>query len=625
MDEEDLAEAEESKKVVTKDAFSSLGSTQDEVSRRATVMDVFRPSGETMGLKLLRKMGWRDGQGVGPKVRRKARIDDGVDSGGERGGGGGGSDEYHLFAPENPPMISFTKKTDQKGLGYRGEAKLLEAPANNLGRGLGGTSDAEDDAILTRPKPKQKANMKRSGFGVGILNDNGSDDEDPYSMGPKISYNKTLGGDKKKVKRKNESKPPASNSNPLLRSKPVFISKRLGKDNSGFRRCHDGRLPLDGFVLSINASTLSREAKYPPPKIPESWTSSKTSSLAPPEDLSYQSTTDLAKASTLNPSSRASILGEAPLPGKSVFDFLRPGARDRIVNLTKNESLPAAGSESIPQANSDISTLIPTLDQQIASTALGRGISGFIPYADDPAKLSRYRAFLSYRANLTEAPPLPKDMRQDDWLKELHEFAHAATIFKPMTGVMASRFAPSSTAAAPSTNPTNSGADLLSKPTPKSGDPAEEAAKMNMFGPMTRSSTFFYPSRLLCKRFNVPGPTHVNPAKRSNDPQPPSAPPLGVQAQRQPAPPSSSSQQPDFGSRFQSSGFQTGTSKNLELVSAKDMEALRREIGIRDEGVGREEVKVVVDPERNEALERERPGEEVFRAIFGSDSESEEE
>lgn len=31
----------------------------------------------------------------------------------------------------------------------------------------------------------------------------------------------------------------------------------------------------------------------------------------------------------------------------------------------------------------------------------------------------------------------------------------------------------------------------------------------------------------------------------------------------------------------------------------------------------------IVDPERNEALEVERPGDAVFRAVFGSDSDSE--
>ena len=612
MDKEDLAEAEENRKVATKDAFSGLGSTQEEVLGKSTVMDVLRPSGETMGLKLLRKMGWRDGQGVGPTIRRKARIDDEGDPG---GGGDAGGEEYHLFAPENSPMISFVRKTDQKGLGYRGEVRLTGEPTTEDSKWTqGGTSDAEDDAVLKASRIKQKTAPRRSGFGVGILNDNGSDEEDPYSMGPRISYNKIIGGDKKKIKKKKvDSKISANNSNPLLRAKPVFISKRTGKDNSGFRKCHDGRLPLDGFVLSTNVSGPNQETKYPPPRIPESWKSSKATSDKPTGTPGYQSTTELAKASTLNPSSRASILGEAQLPGKSVFDFLRPDARDRIVNLTKNDLLPAAGSESIPSTTTDISSLIPTLDTKIASTALGRGTAGFIPYTDNPAKLSRYRAFLSYRANLIEELLPPKDIRQDDWLKELHEFAHAATIFKPMTGAMASRFTSSSSA--PATSNPDHNEDLLSKPKAKPTNPAEEAAKMGMFGPLTRSSAYFYPSRLLCKRFNVPVPTHVNP---DNDPQP--------QAHQQAAPfrptPQPGPSEPNSGSRFQSSGFQTRSSKNLELVSAKDMEALRKEAGIKDtRAVEKEDV--VVNPERNEALEAERPGDAVFKAIFGSDSEDE--
>ena len=101
MDEEDLADAEDAKKLETSSSFAGIGSTEDELARRNAFADIFRSSGETMGKKLLRKMGWRDGQGVGPRVRRKARMEDG-DSGQEEA-----DDETHLFAPKNSPMISF--------------------------------------------------------------------------------------------------------------------------------------------------------------------------------------------------------------------------------------------------------------------------------------------------------------------------------------------------------------------------------------------------------------------------------------------------------------------------------------------------------------------------------------
>jgi hypothetical protein len=40
----------------------------------------------------------------------------------------------------------------------------------------------------------------------------------------------------------------------------------------GFRKCRDGRLPLDGFILADGIMGLSiSEKKYDPPVIPEDW------------------------------------------------------------------------------------------------------------------------------------------------------------------------------------------------------------------------------------------------------------------------------------------------------------------------------------------------------------------
>ena len=75
MDEEDIADAAETQRVQTAQGFVGLGSTQDEATHRGTLIDLFRIDEETIGVKLLKKMGWKEGQGVGPKVRRKARLD----------------------------------------------------------------------------------------------------------------------------------------------------------------------------------------------------------------------------------------------------------------------------------------------------------------------------------------------------------------------------------------------------------------------------------------------------------------------------------------------------------------------------------------------------------------------
>lgn len=623
MDEEDLAQAEESRNLATSDTFAGLGSTEEEVSRRGgAMMDILRASGDTMGIKLLRRMGWREGQGIGPKVRRKARLDEGED--GEAADGQG----IHLFAPENSQMISFARKNDRNGIGYEGEGQLADISSNGAVKDAADQDEDQDNAFLSRPSKKGKPKVQRGGFGVGVLND-GSDDEDPYHLGPQISYNRIIGGDKKKKKKPPGSKIPTTSSNPLLRTKPVFISKKAAsfRANTLTRRCHDGRLPLEGFVLSTDSSTsfLQKPTNFPPPTIPPDWKSSKTpKSTTDPPNL-YTSSATLAKSSTLTPSTRATLLGEIALPGKSVFDYLTPSARDRLANLTHNPHLPPALSEAPPPDHastpSDLVSLIPSLDPTVATTALGRGVAGWMPYAEDPAKRARYRFFLEYRGGLSERlPERVEGVGTQEWMTEMREFAQVAERFKPMSGMMASRFMNSALGSAGSASSTakkvdggegGDGGESLLRQGGKPKDPAEEAAGLGMYGPLTRTTGQFFPTRLLCKRFNVPVPAHVigNPAVSADPSSGPAAHPsnAGMGAQS------------EFVDRFKSSGFQT-SSKSLELVGKKEMEALRRESGFADV-TGGEKAAIVVDLERNEALEKERPGEAVFRAIFGSDSE----
>jgi G patch domain-containing protein 1 len=263
--------------------------------------------------------------------------------------------------------------------------------------------------------------------------------------------------------------------------------------------------------------------------------------------------------------------------------------------------------------------------------ALGRGTAGWMPYSEDPAKRARYRSFLEVRAGLRPEGTLPDRIpgsSNDDWVKEMNEFANAAQIFKPMTGIMATRFTTSSsgpqaaseTVKPDGTNNSSGEPQLLTKPAGKKKTPAEEAAAVGMYGPLTRSVENFYPTRLLCKRFNV---------------QPPSL----VQVDPGGAPPGS-----DTGQNAGAGGTPQRHSnalpqKRLELVGKKDMDELRmsgggmrtfeQASGVRADGEDINDGPILqakpeitlIDPERNEALEKERPGDAVFKAIFGSDSE----
>lgn len=188
-------------------------------------------------------------------------------------------------------------------------------------------------------------------------------------------------------------------------------------------------------------------------------------------------------------------------------------------------------------------------------------------------------------------------MNTQDWIKELNEFMGAARIFKPLTGMIATRFRSSTTSTSNfqgnTAVPTNTDLNvLLHHPQPKPEDPAEAAAKMAMYGPVTRSIIEFSPTRLLCKRFNVKPPAHVDPTggngEKGEEPMPRSL---------------------------------------RELVSKTQMTEMMREArGDQNytlpEGVKKDVP--VVDTETNEALEVARAGEDVFKAIFGDGDDDDE-
>ncbi|CUS08697.1 unnamed protein product [Tuber aestivum] len=564
MDEEDLKEAAEAQTVETASGFSGIGSTEEELGRsvrRVTLMDLLMPAvQDTMGAGLLKKMGWKEGQGIGPKVRRKAVIDDAVDDTGKT----------YLFAPTNSAVVTLTRKNDSKGLGFVGEDRL----------------QPQKGSEIERPAVKEKK-RKGDGFGVGVLNDDGEDDEDPYEIRPKSAYNRVIGGEKKKAA---IVKKPARH---------VFISKRLGKSkaSTSLLKCHDGRLPLEGFILSTEP-VQTQDGWYPPPTVPEGW---KPVGLWAPGVQDTKPTAALNLQQKLGPHLRGKLLGETPLPGKSVFDFLTPAVRERLASVTGNQNLPPALGEAPPttysSSSSSMAGLVPKLDK---TQALGALKGGFMPYADDLEKRSRYRAFLEVQAGLREGLPDRKyGMNTQGWVQEMNEFVGAARIFKPLTGMIATRFTSSSSSSSNIQGNTDAPTDpdvLIHRPQKKPEDPAQAAAQMSMYGPLTRSVIDFYPSRLLCKRFNVPPPNYSEvPASTGEG----------------------------------SAGPQNGPGPSRELVARAQIADMMKEVKGDDKyelpEMERKPVVPTVDTERNEALEGERAGEEVFKAIFGdSDGDSDE-
>lgn len=622
MDEEDIREAEESRHLHTAQGFTGFG-TEDDEKRKGSLIDLFRSSTGNMGVKLLQKMGWREGQGIGPRVKRAANLDE----------HDADSDEKHMFAPEDVVMIAFSRKTDYKGIGYDGEARLNDDRHDDQQQSMRTQTNNSDDEnkigdefAFVRKGEKSAKNSKKSGFGVGILNDTGSDDEDPYSMGPRISYNRVIGGDKKSKKKGISSN---TNANPSLKQKPVFVPKKLATLKGSLRKCHDGRLPLDGFVLGDELDSFAtmslQDDKYKPPAVPDGWKSSRTPESEIDNSVTAVPSTEVSKTSSLDAKSRAELLGESQLPGKSVFDYLTKAARDRLVSATGKTNLPPGMGERQPSKNeaseeetrTSLQALVPQLDQDIALQVLNRGSGGWMPYGDDEGKRLRYRTYLEIRAGLRstaegdEIPPKADGMSQEDWVLEMQEFAQAAQVFKPVTGLMASRFTSSKSTSGSLDSKGDGDGDgtesLLRKPISKPEDPAESAAKMGLFGPATRSVINFYPTRLLCKRFGVPLPDQPDQA-------------FSQDSERQNAPyfqdvrTTAKSTDQLLLESHKSTGLEPGTHR---LRPEDDLNVADDPSQLAKTGT--------VDPDQNNALEQERPGQAVFRAIFGSDDEDEDE
>jgi G patch domain-containing protein 1 len=140
----------------------------------------------------------------------------------------------------------------------------------------------------------------------------------------------------------------------------------------------------------------------------------------------------------------------------------------------------------------------------------------------------------------------------------------------------------------------------------KEDDPAEKAAKLGMFGPgLTRSRAQFFPTRLLCKRFNVKAPANVDPG--SADAEDGGASGSGTKDLVSQASLDRMAREANWAGMAGGKGFVSGG------VEGGDDAATRPTRQAPEQ----------VDAEKNEALEAERPGEDIFKAIFGSDDEDE--
>lgn len=151
---------------------------------------------------------------------------------------------------------------------------------------------------------------------------------------------------------------------------------------------------------------------------------------------------------------RGNLLGEKPIAPRSVFDYVSSKSKDSLDNLLSGIT------RSTTKIDKSRLHEIPRIDKKAALTAL----RGFLPFGENLKKQARYRAYLEGQAGLLQddgspvtSMDIPESLSYDEAMKELDDFGKAARIFRPISGMMSSRFTSASETVTTSVQPHEGG------------------------------------------------------------------------------------------------------------------------------------------------------------------------
>ncbi|XP_060994941.1 G patch domain-containing protein 1 isoform X2 [Dama dama] len=534
MDEEDLSEfGIAPKSIVTTDDFASK--TKDRIREKARQLaaatapipgatlldDLITPAKLSVGFELLRKMGWKEGQGIGPRVKRRPRRqkpDPGVKIYGcalPPGGSEGSEDEDDDYLPENVTFapkdvtpVDFTPKDNVHGLAYKGldpHQALFGTSGEHFNLFSGGheeTSHLLGDIGVNKGR---KLGISGQAFGVGALEE---EDDDIYATETLSKYDTVL-----------KDEEPGDGLYGWTAPRQYKSQKESEKDLR-----YVGKI-LDGFSLA--SKPLSSKKIYPPPELPKDYrpvhyfrpvvaaTSENSHLLQVLSESAGKPTNDPGTHSRhqLNAYKRGELLGETPIQGAptSVLEFLSQKDKERLKEVKQASDLKAAqlrarslaqsASGSRPQPSS------PDVGHCSWHMALSGGTattrtSNFKPFAKDPEKQKRYEEFLvNMKRGQKDALERCLDPGMTEWERgrERDEFARAALLYASSRSTLSSRFTHAKE---------EDDSEQVEVPRDQENDIGDKqsAVKMKMFGKLTRDIFEWHPDKLLCKRFNVPDP-----------------------------------------------------------------------------------------------------------------------
>ncbi|XP_072451882.1 G patch domain-containing protein 1 isoform X1 [Chiloscyllium punctatum] len=517
MDEEDLEEHGIAPKgITTTDEFASKA--KDKIWERSQALaslvapipgasildDLIAPAKITIGVQLLRKMGWKEGQGLGPRVKRKLRRqqpetgvkvygcslpDEGSDGSQEE------EDEYQpenvTFAPKDVVVVDFTSKDDRNGLGYSGidPRRALFGASRQDSSNIFNTDSDRASSLLgdIQPSVGRKLGISGQAFGVGALE---QEDDDIYARDTLSQYDTVLREEEpedglygwtapQQYKNTKGSIPHAGSIGKMLagfclgsksaKPKKVYGPPDLPRD---YRPVHYFRpVVVPGTVSTIVAQALDASTGQ------------------------HGTETGPRGRHQLNATQRRQLLGETALQGpSSVFELLTVKDKERLQQEAVSRKLPVQSQAPASEKPSD--SQLPALGARLTSS------SEFKPFLKNPEKQKRYEEYVE-KLNSGQSSALASclDPNMTEWEREReqYEFSRAAMLYRSTSASLSSRFTRAMVSDDKDT------VEVIEQQESDVND-QEAAVKMKMFGRLTRDKFEWHPEKLLCKRFNVPDP-----------------------------------------------------------------------------------------------------------------------
>ncbi|TMW64932.1 hypothetical protein Poli38472_009099 [Pythium oligandrum] len=335
------------------------------------------PASDSIGKKLLNQMGWKEGHGIGPKLRRRKLVSS-EQKDTKRTEDREAENEEVYVPPRNTidANVFPAPKLDKYGAGFDPYVNAPEFAQYKRDLKQSSGSGEGKRQIVTfsealRGSTNRSASLGAMGFGLSALEDN--DDVDVYDTPSMNDFDRAIGPAKEPLK--------------LMDAAAVEASRRRDARETNVL-CSDGRPALPGFHV---ASTREKPPKsvilrLEVPSEFKTWhvfnDAEDGNSIAHVYGKYNFSTEKQGRGSMMTASQRAQLLGEstpvATQPSSSVFDLLDATQKEKLMESAKKvkERQPLVQGTQSDQFRANITASIAKRFVSASSTTEGNATSG---------------------------------------------------------------------------------------------------------------------------------------------------------------------------------------------------------------------------------------------------------